>query len=163
MRRFASTTCILLTIFLLASACQFNTSSTLHAVYTFDRMEAGPGGKTYHPGDQWTLKYQRKRLQDSDESVLTPITITAQLIGPFSPEVANNNVRSGNLLAITGPVVVSRSITTNDWTSTDAGMVFQLPKHLASGTYDFVESIRSGSGNGASSTVASGTTIQVVS
>jgi hypothetical protein len=163
MKRLTLMMCLLTTMLLLASACQINTASTTHAAYIFTQMKTGPGCQLCHPGDAWTLKYQRKRIPDSDELVPTPIKITAQLIGPFSPEVADKNVRGGNLLAINGPVVVFQSITTNDWTPADAVIAFQLPKHLALGSYDFVESIRSGGESGARSTVAAGTAIQVVS
>jgi hypothetical protein len=135
---------LLLIIFLVVFVRDWraNTSSVVrHKVYIFNTM-SGPDHLEYHPGDQWTLNFKRGRGQNSSETVPTQITITAQLIG-ISPSAKVYDITSG-------PVIVSMPpIKTNDWTTTDYTRVFQLPKNLAPGTYNFVQTIRyQGKGGG---------------
>jgi hypothetical protein len=141
----------------LVSACNHNTPALVHAVYTFDSMHSGLDRMVYHPGDQWTLEFRRKRIQDSDAPV-THITLTAQLFGPFSmPPTAKT------LQETPGPVAVAMpAINTTDSTATGYTRAFQLPKNLAPGYYYFVQSISS-QGNGASQASSGGSIIHVVS
>jgi hypothetical protein len=151
---------LLLIIFLVVFVRDWraNTSSVVrHKVYIFNTM-SGPNHLEYHPGDQWTLNFKRMRGQDSSEITPTQITITAQLIG------ISSSSSSAKVFDITsGPVIVSMPpIKTNDWTTTDCTRVFQLPKNLAPGDYNFVQTIRY-QGNGASSGSSGSGIIHVVS
>ena len=144
---------IAIPLVMLASACQANTPSTQHAVYLFNNL-SGPDHQTYHPGDQWTLNFKRRRSQDSSETTPTQITLMAQLMGPFS----SPPLRMG------GPVVVSmQPIKTNDWTTLSYTRVFQLPKSLAPGYYNFVQTVSYQSSNGANSTFSGASIIHIVS
>ncbi len=149
---------ILLTIFLvvLIRGWQANTSSVRHEVYLFSGI-SGPDHLEYHPGDHWVLNFKRGRSQNSSETSPTRITITAQLMG-----ISSSSSQAKTRHIMSGPVIVSmQPIKTNDWTITDYTRVFQLPKSLAPGSYNFVQTV-SYQGNGASSSFSGASIIHVV-
>jgi hypothetical protein len=159
--RYAIIVCM--TTLLLTSACQTAPPPNRHATYTVTGL-SGPDHQTYRPGDKWLLTFQRSRNPvDTDEPTPLQITITAELIGPFSSVSQARQNLKGHLESPPGPVVVFHQVHTTDWSSANVLIPFQLPSYLAPGTYDFVEILRVQDSSGAGTTQAAGSTLEVVS
>jgi hypothetical protein len=98
---------------------------------------------TFHPGDQFLLKWAPSPVQETTSS--SPVTITAELKGPFATLTAIQLAESDPNGDVSGPVAAGmKPIQTNSWTDKTYQYDFQLNRTLAAGYYVLLQTVTTG-------------------
>lgn len=133
-------------LFTLLSACASNIP--LHATYTYNNFSCPPNVRkgnefatlSLHTGHQLRIEWQPLSGPPTPESAPTPVSLTAELIGPFPSLNAAQQVSHRDAFNISSPSVASISpIQTNDWANKAYVSIMELPPRLIPAYYIEIE------------------------
>jgi hypothetical protein len=134
---------------LVTSSC-----GTPHKTYSYGKftqvlsasaLHTGDGDEVFnlHPGGQFTLTWAPSLVQDTTSS--SPVTITAELKGPFATLAAIQMAESDPMGDVSGPVVAGmKPIQTDSWTNKTYQYDFPLKRTLAAGYYVLLQTVTTG-------------------
>ncbi|GCF09317.1 hypothetical protein [Dictyobacter arantiisoli] len=144
---FALTTSLLCVMILLV-LCSCGTPHKTYNYENFTKNLSGTGTQageefyTFNSGASFSLKWTSLAASDSTESSASPVSIYADLRGPYATMDAMKKAMTPQ--GVTGTIVKSMPvIQTDDWTNKTYQYDFQLDKNLKAGFYILSQKVNS--------------------